>query len=81
MQNLIRAIPFAALATLLLLSAPVPAEELKLYPVDEAAEDPAFLAFRDDLLAAIRRRDLKAVAAVASVLDEDSELATNAILI
>ena len=65
-QSLKRAIPFATLATLLLLSAPVPAEELKLYPVDEAAEDAAFLAFRDDLLAAIRRRDLEAVAAVAS---------------
>jgi len=54
------------LAALLLLSVPVPAEELKLTPVDEAAEDPAFLAFLDDLLAAIRRRDLEAVAAVAS---------------
>jgi hypothetical protein len=51
----------AVLTGLLFLAAPVPAEELKLYPVDEAAEDPAFLAFRDDLLAAIRRRDLEAV--------------------
>jgi len=54
------------LAGLLFLAAPVPAEELKLYPVDEAAEDPAFLAFRADLQAAIRRRDLEAVVAVAS---------------
>ena len=53
-------------AALLLVSAPVPAEELKLTPVDEAAEDPSFLAFRDDLLAAIRLRDIEAVVAVAS---------------
>jgi hypothetical protein len=42
------------------------AEELKLHSVDEAAEDPAFLAFRDDLLAAIRARNLEAVVAVAA---------------
>jgi hypothetical protein len=65
-QLLKRGVPAAILAALLFLSAPVPAEELKLYPVDEAAQDPAFLAFRDDLLAAIRRRDLEAVVAVAS---------------
>jgi hypothetical protein len=54
------------LAALLFLAAPAPAEELKFYPVDNAAQDPAFLAFRDELLAAIRRRDLEAVVAVAS---------------
>jgi hypothetical protein len=50
---------------ILLLTALAAAEELKLYPVDEAAKDSEFLAFRDDLLAAIRRRDLEAVVAVA----------------
>lgn len=62
----ILAASFAILAGFLLLPASVPAAELKLHPVDEAGEDPAFLAFRDDLLAAVRRRDLEAVVAVAS---------------
>jgi hypothetical protein len=56
----------AVLAGLVQFASPAPAAELKLHPVDEAGEDPAFLAFRDDLLAAIRRRDLEAVVAVAS---------------
>lgn len=54
-----------AVVAALLLAAPAPAAELKLPPVDEAGEDPAFLAFRDDLLAAVRRRDIEAVAAAA----------------
>jgi hypothetical protein len=61
-----RVLVFAAFAALLTIGFAVPAAELKLQPVDEAGEDPAFLAFRDDLLAAVRRRDLEAVVAVAS---------------
>jgi hypothetical protein len=37
----------------------------KLLPVDEASSDPSLVAFRDELLAAVRRRDTKAVAAMA----------------
>ena len=31
----------------------------KLYPVDEAPRDPSFLAFRNQLIAAVRKRDLR----------------------
>jgi hypothetical protein len=37
----------------------------KLMPVDEASSDPSFVAYRDELLAAVRRRDANAVAALA----------------
>jgi hypothetical protein len=37
----------------------------KLLPVDEASGDPSFAAYRDELLAAVRRRDATAVAALA----------------
>jgi hypothetical protein len=37
----------------------------KLLPVDEAASDPSLVAFRDELLAAVRRRDADAVVALA----------------
>ena len=35
----------------------------KAYPVDEAPRDPSFVAFRQDLLAAVERRDGEAIAA------------------
>ena len=69
--------PFRVLLLLTVLSLPaVPApalagaendvpEGLTFPPVDEAAKDPDFLAFREGLLASIRARDLAAVAAVA----------------
>ena len=41
-------------------------DAVKILPVDEAAQNPDFLAFRDGLLAAVRRRDLDAVVAVAA---------------
>ncbi len=37
----------------------------KLTPVDEATTDPSLVAFRDELLAAVRRRDVDAVVALA----------------
>lgn len=37
----------------------------KLIPVDEATSDPSLVAFRNDLLAAVRRRDADAVVALA----------------
>jgi hypothetical protein len=37
----------------------------KLQPVDRAGEDPSLAAFRDELLAAVRRRDVDAVVAMA----------------
>lgn len=37
----------------------------KLMPVDEATADPSLAAFRDELLAAVRRRDVDAVVAAA----------------
>jgi hypothetical protein len=37
----------------------------KLMPVDEATSDPSLVAFRDELLAAVRRRDADAVVALA----------------
>lgn len=37
----------------------------KLMPVDEAPKDPSLVAFRDELLAAVRRRDADAVVALA----------------
>jgi hypothetical protein len=48
-------------ALLLLFAGLCPAE--RLAPVDESATDPSFLAFRVKLLAAIQRRDVKAVQA------------------
>ena len=45
---------------------PVHSEAVKILPVDEAAQDPDFLAFRDSLLAAVRRHDVDAVVAVAT---------------
>lgn len=37
----------------------VHAQEVKLYPVDEASGDPSFKRFRDRLIAALKRRDRK----------------------
>jgi hypothetical protein len=37
----------------------------KLQPVDDAAKDPSLIAFRDELLAAVKRRDADAVVAMA----------------
>lgn len=48
-------------AILLLLAGPVPAAELKMHPVDEAAQDPEFLAFRNALLDAVVRGDIDEV--------------------
>ena len=44
---------------LVLLSSPLPcaAQNLRLYPVDESHKDRSFKIFRDQLLAALRRRD------------------------
>lgn len=42
------------------------AEGTPFKPFDEAGQDPAFQAFRDDLLAAVKRRDLEAVVHVAA---------------
>ncbi|MBM4275238.1 MAG: SH3 domain-containing protein [Deltaproteobacteria bacterium] len=39
----------------------IPAQARKLLPVDEAAKDPSFLAFREQLLAAVRSRSLDGV--------------------
>lgn len=59
--------PAAGLAILACLgAAPVHGETVKILPVDQAAQDPDFLAFRDRLLAAVRRRDVDAVVAVAT---------------
>jgi hypothetical protein len=45
---------------------PVPAVQgPKLQPIDRAGEDPSLAAFRDELLAAVRRRDVDAVVAMA----------------
>src|SRR5947208_690365 len=35
------------------------AEASKLYPVDEGPRDPSFLAFRNQLIAAVQRHDLR----------------------
>ena len=35
------------------------AQEVKLYPVDEASRDPSFKRFRDRLIAAVKKRDRK----------------------
>jgi len=50
-----------ALITLLspVFSGRVAAQELKLYPVDEASRDVSFKRFRDRLIAALKRRDRK----------------------
>ena len=45
-------------------AAPV-AKGPKLMPVDEASKDPSLVAFRDELLAAVRKRDADAVVALA----------------
>lgn len=44
---------------------PVHGDAVKIFPVDEAAQDPNFLAFRNNLLAAVSRRDVDAVVAAA----------------
>jgi hypothetical protein len=44
-------------------SQPPEAKGPKLLPVDEAQQDPSFVAFRDSLLAAVRRHDTKALLA------------------
>ena len=49
-----------------LATTPVHSELVKILPVDEAAQDPDFLAFRDRLIAAVLRRDVNAVVAVAA---------------
>lgn len=49
-----------------LTTTPALADAVKILPVDEAAQDPEFLAFRDQLLAAVRRRDVDAVVAIAA---------------
>ncbi|NNE84173.1 MAG: hypothetical protein HKN28_09405 [Alphaproteobacteria bacterium] len=45
---------------------PALADAVKILPVDQASQDPKFLAVRDKLLAAVRRRDVEAVVAVAA---------------
>ena len=55
----------AAFLLVLLLSGPAWADGLKLLPVDQAERDPAFQAFRDALLEAVRQRDLASVVAAA----------------
>ena len=45
---------------------PALGDAVKIPPVDEAAQDPEFLALRDQLLTAVRRRDVEAVVAIAS---------------
>ena len=42
------------------------AQQLKLYPIDEAASDPTFVAFRADLRKAIEGRDVKFIRAAIS---------------
>lgn len=55
-----------ALFAAALLAAPAVAQELKLKPVDQAGQDPAFAEFRGALLQAVRRRDADFVVARAS---------------
>lgn len=51
-------ISIAALALLFVVpSSRVFAQELKLYPVDEAAKDPSFKRFRDRLILAVKKHD------------------------
>lgn len=45
---------------------PAAAQPFKAVPVDEAGEDPALAALRDRLLAAVRRRDVDGVVALAA---------------
>lgn len=54
------------LVVLVLCAAPVTAETLTLKPIDQAGRDPAFAAFRTQLLRAIERRDVDYVVAQAS---------------
>lgn len=49
-----------------LVTTPALADAVKILPVDQAAQDPKFLEFRDNLLSAVRRRDVEAVVAVAA---------------
>ncbi len=58
------AVSLAALTSLAV--TPVLGDTIKILPVDEAAQDPEFLDFRDRLLTAVRKRDLDAVVAVAT---------------
>lgn len=55
-----------ALCFLLLLAQPGAASDAKLLPFDEAPQNPEFLAWRDALIAAVKRRDAEAVAAFAA---------------
>ena len=50
------------------LSMPVQAQVGKLYPVDEAAQDPSFLTFRTRLMEAIEKRD---ATFIYSIVDKD----------
>jgi hypothetical protein len=49
-----------------LAATPALSQIVKILPVDEAAQEPKFLEFRDNLLSAVRRRDIDAVVAVAA---------------
>ena len=46
-------------AALLIFPHPVDAEAKKLYPVDQAAQDPSFFKFRARLIQAVKNRDVK----------------------
>ncbi len=60
----------ALLATLVA----VAAQQMKLYPADDAAADPTFLAFRADLQKALERRDIKFIR---GVISPDIELSSD----
>ena len=66
MWTRIRTLFWALTLAAVLWAAPAGAAELKLLPVDEAAGNPSFLAYRGSLLDAVRRRDADYVVARAA---------------
>jgi hypothetical protein len=62
----LRTVTVILVALASLAATPVYGHTAKVLPVDEAAQDPDFLAFRERLLTAIRQRDLDSVVAVAA---------------
>jgi hypothetical protein len=67
MRQVLAVLCFAALfAADLFLAGPARAERVTFPPFDEAAQEPDFAAFRDELLAAVKARDIDAIVAAAA---------------